>query len=127
LPPPIREEEKDALLWQLTAITDEYFEYIYILLALHTFCIAYLLQNMQEFLYAKIRKIYIKPIGLNLLMNLTSTLIVLYWLCKHYFEFTVNLDKYDERKRKRIVIDRMQEDEFFHMQLIIAILTAIQF
>jgi len=60
-------------------------------------------------------------------MNITSTSLIVYWLYKHIFEFTADLDGIEEQRKVKEIIDRMGEDEYFHLELFIAVLTGIQF
>jgi hypothetical protein len=83
-----RNEQEATLLDDLDGETDVYYQYITILLIVHTLSIAYLFQNFQELIYSRLRGVYTRFINLSLILNATSTIIVFYWLYKYLFEYT---------------------------------------
>lgn len=120
-------EQLDTLLDSLDATTEVYYEYITILLIIHTLSIAYLFQNFQEVIYSRLKGIYTKVLGVSLILNIVTTLIVFYWLYKYIFEYTVNLDDIDTQRRVKAIIDRMDGDSEFSLELSVAVLTSIQY
>lgn len=111
----------------LDASTAIYYEYITLLLVIHILTIAYLFQDFQEIIYSRLRGVYTKVITLSLILNIITTVIVLYWLYKYLYEYTVNLDGIDSQRKVKTIIDRIEGDSYFHLELSVAFLTSIQY
>jgi hypothetical protein len=122
-----RNEQEATLLDDLDGETDVYYQYITILLIVHTLSIAYLFQNFQELIYSRLRGVYTRFINLSLILNATSTIIVFYWLYKYLFEYTTNLSGVENERKVKTIIDRQSTDSEFDLELAVAVLTSIQY
>lgn len=120
-------DEQKNLLLELDAITSTYYDYVTVLLIIHILTIGYLLQDCQEMLYARLRGIYTKVISLSLILNVVSTVLVIYWLYKYFYDFTANLDDVNEKRRVKEIIDRIRNATDFSLEIFVAALTGIQF
>jgi hypothetical protein len=122
-----RNEQEATLLDEMNGETDVYYQYITILLIVHTLSIAYLFQNFQELIYSRLRGVYTRFINLSLILNATSTVIVFYWLYKYLFEYTTNLSGVENERKVKTIIDRQSTDSEFDLELAVAVLTSIQY
>jgi len=66
-------------------------------------------------------------LSFSLILNIITTVLVFYWLYKYLFEYTVNLADIDSRRKIKTIIDRMDTDSSFHLELLVALLTSIQY
>ena len=112
---------------QLQSSTALYYEYITLLLVIHILTIAYLFQDFQEIIYSRLRGVYTKVLSLSLIFNIFTTCLVFYWLYKYLFQYTVNLSDIDSRRKIKTIIDRINSDPYFHLELTVAVLTSVQY
>ncbi|CAI2382176.1 unnamed protein product [Moneuplotes crassus] len=123
--------EKNKLLDQYTDELEDstalYYEYITFLLIIHVLTIAYLFQNFQEIIYSRLRGVYTKVITLSIILNFLTSALVIYWLYKYLYQYTVDLDGVDSRRKVKTIIDRIKDDDYFDLELAIAFLTSIQY
>lgn len=122
-----KDDQMNELLDSLASATNEYYKYINILVFINILTIAYLFQNFQEKFFAQLRGIYVPLFTSSLLINAFSTILVCYFVIKYYAEYSTNLGDVEEQRKVKTIIDRISNDKYMKINLLIALLTGIQF
>ena len=112
---------------QLNDETNVYYRYINVLLIFNTLNIAYLFQNFQEKFYANLRGIFVPLLNFQFTINLVSTVSIIYFLLKYYLQYSWNIQEKQEQLQVKTMIDRIESDRYMNINLLIALLTGLQF
>lgn len=112
---------------KLGSLSDDYLRYMNASLGISVLMFSYLIKDIQELVYANIRGVYVRTFTGQLLMNIACTITVLFWLIKHFGDFTKDLDQVRQEEKASTLIRRMEDDEAFNVDLILALLIGIQF
>ena len=107
--------------------TYEYFYNLYILMILSILSIAYFLSNVQEIIYANLRGVFVEVLSAEFMLNLSNSILVIYWVLNHYLSFTSNLSDYRYELRAYIIIQRMNDAAYFNLKIWNAANIALQF
>ena len=110
-----------------TSNTDSFFYNINALMTLSILSISYFIWNIQEMIYSHLRGVFVQGFTAELMLNLTNSVLVIYWVMNHYCKYAINLNDYPYYQRAYVVIDRMNNDNYFNIKLWNASNIALQF
>ena len=104
----------------MRANNDSYFFYYDGLLYLSEFTLAYLIKDIQELIYAKIRSIFIQFFSIENLLDLFNAFITFYWMYKHYFKFIEGLNDVRYELRAWTLNNNINSDTYFDINIALA-------
>ena len=88
--------------------------------------LAFTIKDIQELIYTKLRGVFLQFFTIEIILDLFNALISLFWIYKHYSSLGVNLDSYRPELRAWELIYRMQIDNTFNINIVIATIMGIQ-
>ena len=108
-------------------LSNDYMFYLHFLLSLCVLTYSYSVRDFQEILYCHLRKIHVQIFNYQLLINFINSGIVTYWFIKNFTIYEKDFNGIKEELKSAIVIERMNEDNSFDIQVILTLLVSIQF
>ncbi|CAI2385480.1 unnamed protein product [Moneuplotes crassus] len=112
---------------QLESIADAYYDEVLALMVINTICICYSIKDIQEFLYCNVRNVVVKQFTLRFIINILTTIMVLYWHYRFWIDFSSGVAASNDAQRKNIILQNMRNDGFFNIHYFASLLTALQF
>ena len=103
---------------------------IYYLNSIFALCIltySYSLWDAQELLYWHLRKIYTQSFTYQFVINIWNSGIITYWILKSTLDYQRELDKIRPELKASTIIQRMDNDSSFDIQVILAFIVSMQF
>ena len=93
----------------------------------HFILSSYFLQNIFQYISARLRNKSVRIIIPEFLLNCLCTLITLYIIIMHYFNYRyIELQPEEEKFRSSFIMYRASGDKHFRVQILFAILTSAQ-
>lgn len=123
---PVDTTALNAAYDKIDTLSKTYMSYFKVLISLNILTIGYLVQDFQLMVYTNLRKVFVNNFNFLAMLNTSSTIIVIVWICKHYGDFSINLGGYRDELKVSVIIQRMNDDNSFNIRVTLAILTAIQ-
>ena len=108
-------------------LSNDYMFYLHFLLSLCVLTYSYSVRDFQEILYCHLRKIHVQIFNYQLLINIINSGIVTYWFIKNFTIYEKDFNGIREELKSATVIERMNEDNSFDIQVILTLLVSIQF
>ena len=105
---------------------DTYMQDYNCLFYLSMLTLAFTIKDIQELIYTKLRGVFLQFFTIEIILDLFNALISLFWIYKHYSSLGVNLDSYRPELRAWELIYRMQIDNTFNINIVIATIMGIQ-
>lgn len=107
----------DSTYASMWSDTDQYFSNLYILMTLSVLSIAYLINNIQEIIYANLRGVFVEVLSAEFILNLSNSILVVYWVMCHFLIFMDGLSDYRYELRAYILISRMNNAAYFNLKI----------
>ena len=106
---------------------DNYLYYYYGLFYLSNLTFAFLLKDIQELIYSKIRSIFIQFFSIENLLDLFNAMVTAYWAYKHYFSYNIDLNHARYELQAWTLQNSMNNDQYFDVNYVLANLMGLQF
>ena len=95
--------------------SDQYLIDLYALLIISSLTLAYIIKDVQELVYARMRNVFIQFFTVETILNLSNAIIVIFWIYKHFTSLGINLSSVRYELRAYEIINRMVVDNTFNI------------
>ena len=106
---------------------DNYLFYYNGLFFLSKLTLSFLLKDIQELIYAKIRFIFIQFFSIENILDLFNAFVVSYWIYKHYFVYLIDVSNIRDELKAWKLDKLMSDDDQFNINYVLATLMGLQF
>ena len=106
---------------------NNYFFYYNGLFFLSKLTLSFLLKDIQELIYAKIRFIFIQFFSIENILDLFNAFVVSYWVYKHYIVYSIDVSSIKEELQAWKLNNLMNDDTKFDINIILATLMGLLF
>ena len=100
---------------QMRQYSDHYLADLYSLLIISSLTLAYIIKDIQELVYARMRDVFIQFFTVETILNLSNAIIVIFWIYKHFTSLGINLSSVRYELRAYEIINRMVVDNTFNI------------
>ena len=106
---------------------DNYFFYYNGIFFLSKLTLSFLLRDIQELIYTKIRFIFVQFFSIENILDIFNAFVVTYWIYKHYIVYSIDVSSTREEFQAWKLNTLMSDDKQFDINFVLATLMGLLF